>query len=91
MNLLSDAEIGQRMVKLPDWIRVDQRIERRFNFVDFDALMGFINGVAAIAREQDHHPEVQFAYSNCTVSYTTHSAGGLTAKDFAAAARVNEL
>jgi len=90
-KLLTEQEIAAAIIKLPEWTRVDRHIERRFQFVDFDALMAFINGVAVISRELDHHPDVQFGYSNCTLAYTTHSAGGLTAKDFAAATRVNTL
>ena len=91
VHLLSEHEISLRLVKLHGWSRKGAHIERRFQFSDFDALMGFINGIAAIARQQDHHPDVQFGYDNCTVAFSTHSAGGLTDKDFDAATRVNEL
>jgi len=89
--LLSEHEISLRLMKLPGWNRAGQHIQRRFQFTDFDALMGFINAIAAVAREQDHHPDVQFGYSACTIAYSTHSAGGLTALDFNAATRVNAL
>ena len=90
-RLLSDHEIALRLMKLHGWNRNDLHIERYFQFSDFDALMGFINGIAAVARQHDHHPDVKFGYDDCTVAFSTHSAGGITDKDFDAAMRVNEL
>ncbi|MCB2023757.1 MAG: 4a-hydroxytetrahydrobiopterin dehydratase [Ottowia sp.] len=77
------------------WQRTTQdgtpAIERRWRFADFHQTMAFVNAVAGVAHAQDHHPELAVGYGHCTVRYTTHDAGGLTARDLAAAEAVNAL
>jgi 4a-hydroxytetrahydrobiopterin dehydratase len=51
--------------------------------------MAFVNVIAQVAHQQDHHPELTVSYNRCTVSYTTHSVGGLSKKDFICAAKIN--
>ncbi|MDI4631905.1 4a-hydroxytetrahydrobiopterin dehydratase [Pelomonas sp. V22] len=104
MNLLLAQCTPQRealpLEQLPDWLaqvpawRADPEhklIARRFAFENFYQVMAFVNAVAEIAHAQDHHPEMHVGYSACTLSYTTHSAGGLTANDFICAAQADAL
>ena len=53
--------------------------------------MAFVNAVAWIAHRQDHHPDMTLGFGHCELRYTTHSADGLTLKDFICAARVDAL
>lgn len=68
---------------LPGWsLSADGRaISRRFRFADFHATMAYVNGLAAVAHEQDHHPDLRVGYNYCEVLFTTHDAGGLTTLD----------
>ena len=66
-------------------------IGRRFGFANFYQTMAFVNAVAEIAHAQDHHPDMMVGYDAVTVSFTTHSAGGLTVNDFICAAQVSAL
>lgn len=66
-------------------------ITRSFKFRDFSATMAFINAVAIIAEQQDHHPDFSAGYNHCEVRYTTHAIGGLSENDFICAAKINEL
>jgi 4a-hydroxytetrahydrobiopterin dehydratase len=68
---------------LPGWsLSADGRaISRRFRFRDFHATMDYVNRLAAVAHEQDHHPDLKVGYDYCEVLFTTHDAGGLTALD----------
>jgi 4a-hydroxytetrahydrobiopterin dehydratase len=68
---------------LPGWsLSADGRaISRRFSFRDFHATMDYVNRLAAVAHEQDHHPDLKVGYNYCEVLFTTHDAGGLTALD----------
>jgi 4a-hydroxytetrahydrobiopterin dehydratase len=68
---------------LPDWsLSADGRaISRRFRFSDFHATMAYVNRLAAVAHEQDHHPDLKVGYNYCEVLFTTHDAGGLTTLD----------
>ena len=53
--------------------------------------MAFVNGVANMAEAADHHPDILISYTRVTLTYSTHSEGGLTAKDFAGAATADRL
>lgn len=70
-------------VSLPGWsLSADGRaISRRFRFADFHATMDYVNRLAVVAHEQDHHPDLRVGYNYCEVLFTTHDAGGLTALD----------
>ncbi len=64
---------------------------RRFGFDNYYQTMAFVDAVAEIAHAQDHHPEMLVGYDACTVSWTTHSRGGLTLNDAICAAQVSSL
>ena len=66
-------------------------LTRTFTFSDFHRTMAFVNAVAWIAHEQDHHPDLSVSYSRCTLNWSTHSVGGLSLNDFICAARVDAL
>jgi 4a-hydroxytetrahydrobiopterin dehydratase len=53
--------------------------------------MAFVNALAWISHREDHHPDLRVGYDRCTVEYATHSAGGLTEKDFGCAAMADAL
>ena len=91
--LLATDDIDALLKSVPGWqYSVDTNsISRRFSFNDYRQTMQFVNEVAAIADKQDHHPDLLVTYNRCTVSWTTHSVGGLSENDFICAARVNQL
>ncbi len=64
---------------------------RSFTFSDFHHTMAFVNAVAWIAHQQDHHPDMAVSYDACTLRWSTHSVGGLSLNDFICAARVEAL
>ena len=66
-------------------------IERRWRFARYAQVIAFVNAVAALAERDDHHPELRVRHGDCTVRYSTHDAGGLTARDLHAAEQVNAL
>jgi 4a-hydroxytetrahydrobiopterin dehydratase len=77
---------------LPNWENLSGKaIARTFKFNNYYETMAFVNALAFIAHRQDHHPDLQVGYNKCRVEYSTHSAGGLSEKDFAAARAVSEL
>jgi len=67
----------------------DKTISHSYTFKDFYQTMAFVNVVAQIAHQQDHHPDLQVSYNRCTVTYSTHSVGGLSVNDFICAAKIN--
>jgi 4a-hydroxytetrahydrobiopterin dehydratase len=90
MKPLSDAEIAERLTRLPDWERRGGAIRRTYSFTDFKGAMAFVNRVAELAESLDHHPDIDIRYSKVTLALSTHDAGGLTARDFDLAGQVQE-
>ena len=88
---LSHDEIGARLEALPNWTREGDTIRRAFEFADFTAAMAFVNRVAAAAERADHHPDIDIRYDRVILALSTHSAGGLTARDFALADEADHL
>ena len=91
---LMDADTRTRVLaQLPGWLADAENkvIGRRFGFANFYQTMAFVDAVAEIAHAQDHHPEMLVGYDACTVSFTTHSRGGLTLNDAICAAQVSAL
>ena len=90
-ELLNAQDIKNWLKKLPEWELEKKRIERLFEFDDFSQAIEFVNGVAEIAEEEDHHPEIDIRYSKVKVSLSTHSEGGLTDLDFELAEKIDTL
>ncbi len=90
MKRLSDAEIAERLTRLPGWERQGDEIRRTFSFADFKHAVAFVNRVAEHAEAMDHHPDIDIRYSKVTLTLSTHDAGGLTARDFDLAGRAQE-
>jgi 4a-hydroxytetrahydrobiopterin dehydratase len=89
MALLSEDEIRTRLAALPGWERVDQQIRKVYTFADFKGSMAFVNRVAALAEEMDHHPDILVNYSRVTLTLSSHDAGGLTGRDFKLAGQID--
>lgn len=66
-------------------------ISRRFDFKGFGKTMAFVNAIAWISHQENHHPDIKFGYNYCIVNYTTHAIEGLSENDFICAAKVNAL
>lgn len=89
---LPPATIQERLRELPQWQAIDGTIARDYTFADYRATIAFVNAVAGMAGDQNHHPEMTVGYRHCTVAYTTHSAGGaLSDNDFICAARADAI
>jgi len=92
MIALDESETEAMMSQLePEWQLGDdsKSISCRYDFDNYYQTMAFVNVIAQIAHQQDHHPEINVSYNNCLVTYTTHSAGGLSLKDLICAAKIN--
>lgn len=89
--MLNETEINARLTTLPGWTHADRAIVKTFRFADYAQTMAFVNAIAWIAQRADHHPELTVGYDHVGVRYSTHSAGGLTEKDFDCAARIETL
>jgi 4a-hydroxytetrahydrobiopterin dehydratase len=90
-ELLNAQDIKSWLKKLPEWELEKKHIERLFEFDDFSQAIEFVNGVAEIAEEDDHHPDIDIRYSKVKVALSTHSEGGLTDLDFELAEKIDTL
>ncbi|MCL4316226.1 MAG: 4a-hydroxytetrahydrobiopterin dehydratase [Gammaproteobacteria bacterium] len=66
-------------------------ISRTFQFKNYYQTMAFVNALAWIAHQEDHHPELEVNYNKCRVRYTTHAIKGLSENDFICAAKIGAL
>ena len=88
---LSDAEISERLRALPTWTVLAGKLHREYRFADFVSAFGFMSSVALVAESMDHHPEWSNVYRDVRVDLVTHDAGGISAKDFVLATRIEAL
>ena len=86
-----DEEIRIGLSLVPGWALAGGKIERKFGFRYYDQTLEFVNAVADLAKQEDHHPEISFGYKACTVRYWTHAIVGLSENDFICAAKVNQM
>jgi 4a-hydroxytetrahydrobiopterin dehydratase len=64
-------------------------IRRTYRFSSFAAAIRFVDYVAQLAEDAGHHPDIDIRYDTVTLTLSTHSAGGLTEKDFALARQID--
>jgi 4a-hydroxytetrahydrobiopterin dehydratase len=90
-ELLNDRDIADRLGS-SRWTREGDEIVREWKFDDFAAAMAFVNRVAEVAEEANHHPDILLhGWNKVRLSLTNHSAGGLTEADFEMAQRLDGL
>jgi 4a-hydroxytetrahydrobiopterin dehydratase len=92
---LSETEIMQFQNKLTGWSlsnkQDEPRLEKVFNFKDFNQAMAFTNQVAQEAEKEDHHPAILTEWAKVTVTWWTHKVKGLHLNDFIMAAKTDQL
>lgn len=94
MKPLKVQEIKERLSEVEDWVLNAKAVEikKDFKFENFSDAVCFLNRVAEIAEQEDHHPDLHLTnYRNLQIVLSTHSAGGLTKKDFIVAAKIDEV
>ena len=91
MALVADHEVSAFLGDHIGWERVEGEIAKTFTFTDFNQAMGFVTRVALEAEKADHHPDIDVRWNKVTLTLSTHSEGGLTAKDLILADKVDGL
>lgn len=90
-DLLKSDEAKSRLKKVPEWELEKKHIERTFEFDDFADAIDFVNAIAEVADEEEHHPDIDIRYNKVRLLLSTHSKGGLTEMDFNLAERIDTL
>ena len=89
---LSQTEIQGKLRTVPGWeLTKNKGIQKKFSFGDFKGALAFVNKVGELAEQSDHHPDITINYNKVTLSVITHSAGGLTTKDFDLATHIEKI
>lgn len=91
---LTEADAATFIAQIhTDWTlnRSALSICRQFTFEDFHHTMAFVNAVAWIAHQEDHHPDMDIGYNHCAITFTTHAINGLSENDFICAAKIDRL
>jgi 4a-hydroxytetrahydrobiopterin dehydratase len=90
-ELIKADELKNRMKKVPEWELEKKHIERTFEFDEFSESIDFVNSVAEVAEDEEHHPDIDIRYNKVRLILSTHSKGGLTELDFNLAERIDTL
>jgi 4a-hydroxytetrahydrobiopterin dehydratase len=88
---LSNEEIEQRLKDIAGWKLEDGKLSRELKFTDFSEAFGFMTRVALVAESMNHHPEWFNVWATVRIALTTHDAGGISARDFELAEKINRL
>ena len=91
MAKITAEEARQRLIALSDWRLAGNAIQRIFTFKDFPEALTFVVRLGFAAEAADHHPDILINYRRVTLTYSTHSEGGLTEKDFVGAEAATTL
>jgi 4a-hydroxytetrahydrobiopterin dehydratase len=92
---LSATQVIAKLATLDNWKLygdgTDVAIEKTYHLKGFLDTMAFVNAVAFIAEQRNHHPEMLVNYDRCSVRWRTHDVQALSMADFECAARVDAL
>jgi 4a-hydroxytetrahydrobiopterin dehydratase len=84
-------EIDDFLKTHPMWTMDDNKLQRIFTFRTFREAFGFMTEAALVAERSNHHPDWGNVYNRVTVHLATHDAGGVTAKDFDLASKMEMI
>jgi 4a-hydroxytetrahydrobiopterin dehydratase len=89
---LSQTEIQGKLRALPGWeLSKGKSIQKKFSFGNFKEALTFVNQVGDLAEQSDHHPDITINYNKVMLALWTHTAGGLTNKDFDLAGHIEKI
>ena len=91
MSLLSEEQIRAELRALPGWELRGGALEKTFDCRHFDGSMAFVNALAAVANELDHHPDLTISWNAVTCSLSSHDAGGITERDLRLARAIEQI
>ena len=82
MNLQETIKriLKETIIESKNWGNSNKKLERTFKFKDFNESIDFVNKVAKISEEQDHHPDIIIKYNEVKISITDHEKGGVSDK-----------
>ena len=76
--LLPQTELKHHLAAISTWRHADKRLRKQFSFPDYYHTIAFVNALAWMANQQDHHPDLSVHYAHVVVDWSTHDAAGTT-------------
>ena len=86
----NETEIAERLGALPGWYFEDSWIRRVYKTDGWPTTLMLVNAIGYLSEAAYHHPDLSVTWGRVTVKLSTHSAGGITDKDFALAKKIEE-
>ena len=91
-DIYTDDQVRPRLAKqLPHWQLQQGCLVRRYRTHDWKVSLMVVNAIGHLAEAAFHHPDLELSYAGVVVKLTTHSAGGITNKDFALAEKIEQF
>ncbi len=90
MKTFTQAEIEAQLPTLHGWSFDGKKLTRSWTFPDFLGAMAFVNRVAPIAEEAQHHPDIDIRYNQVTLGLISHDANGITNRDISMAKHISD-
>jgi 4a-hydroxytetrahydrobiopterin dehydratase len=91
MELLTEAQVAAELAATPGWSQDGAQITAEVERKDFKDALLYANAIGYLAEAANHHPDITISWNKVTLTLSTHSAGGLTANDFALARQITAL
>ena len=91
MDTLNEQQIKAALGDLDGWSFDGDTLTRTFRFADFVHSIGFVEHLAEVAEEREHHPDIDIRYNKVTLRLSSHDAGGVTTRDVELAEALQHL
>ena len=88
---LENTQVKRYVEEIDSWNLEDKAIKKDFSFKSFPEAIAFVQDLAKIADEQNHHPDILISFKKVKLTLTTHKIGGLSLNDFIVAAKIDQL
>lgn len=86
---MTKKEAMKYLKQLNGWKLKGKMIVKEFKFKNFNETMEFVNKVADLAKQEDHHPKMHVDYGRVVIEFWTHAINGLSENDFIMAAKID--
>lgn len=91
-KIYSEAEIAEKLAaELPNWYFENGWIRRKYKTSGWKGTLMVVNTIGHLAEAAWHHPDISASYAFVIVKLTTHSAKGITDKDFELAKMIEQV
>src|SRR5260221_5698842 len=87
----NEGKIAEKLRALPGWYFEGGLIRRNYKTDGWPTTLMLVNAIGFAAEAANHHPDLSVSWGKITVKLSTHSAGGITDKDFELARKVEQV